>query len=52
MLPDPDDDAPVVHPHRQTINRLKARRGLDPRDPEALDPEEEERLRELEEWEP
>ncbi len=49
---DQPDDVPTVHPYRQTINRLTARRGLDPRDPDALSEEEEARLEALEEWEP
>ena len=53
MHPDHDDcDIPLVHPYRQSINQLKARRGLDPRDPEALDEEEEALLAALEDWEP
>lgn len=49
MYVDPDE---LVHPYQHQINRLKARRGLDPRDPDALDEEEEKRLEALEAWEP
>jgi len=50
--PDYDDMVAEQQAVRRQINTLKRRAGLHPMDPDALDEDEQERLEELENWEP